>query len=77
MIARVDGRLRAHGRYDYSPIVGRPAFEWPGGKRLARLFDELELPATVPLNSAAKREQVWLTTAGAIARHYAATAAAG
>jgi len=98
MIARVDGRLRSHGRYDYSPIVGRPAFEWPGGKRLAvyvalnlehyafgegiaedlvpggsqpdvlnhswreygnrvgawrlaQLFDGLELPATVLLNS--------------------------
>lgn len=24
-----------HGRYDYSPIVDRPAFAWPGDKRLA------------------------------------------
>ena len=35
MIARADGRLRSHNRFAYSPIVGRPAFEWPGGKRLA------------------------------------------
>jgi peptidoglycan/xylan/chitin deacetylase (PgdA/CDA1 family) len=35
MIARTNGRLRSHGRYDYSPIVGRPRFEWPGGRRLA------------------------------------------
>jgi allantoinase len=27
--------LRSHGRYDYSPIVGRPDYSWPGGKRLA------------------------------------------
>jgi allantoinase len=27
--------LRGHGRYDYSPIVGRPRYDWPGGKRLA------------------------------------------
>src|ERR1044072_1876793 len=24
-----------HGRYDYSPITERPAYDWPGGKRLA------------------------------------------
>ena len=24
-----------HGRYDYLPIRGRPAYDWPGGKRLA------------------------------------------
>jgi peptidoglycan/xylan/chitin deacetylase (PgdA/CDA1 family) len=35
VIARVGGRLRTHGRYEYSPIVRRPAFEWPGGARLA------------------------------------------
>jgi peptidoglycan/xylan/chitin deacetylase (PgdA/CDA1 family) len=35
MITRANGRLRSHGRYDYSPIVARPQFEWPGGKRLA------------------------------------------
>lgn len=98
MIARESGRLRTHGRYEYSPIVGRRAFAWPRGKslavyvalnlehyafgeglveelvpgmpqpdvlnhswreygnrvgawRLARLFDELELPATVLVNS--------------------------
>ena len=27
--------LRSHDRYDYSPIVGRPDYSWPGGKRLA------------------------------------------
>lgn len=27
--------LREHGRYAYSPIVERPDFSWPGGKRLA------------------------------------------
>jgi allantoinase len=27
--------LRQHGRYGYQPIVGRPDFSWPGGKRLA------------------------------------------
>jgi peptidoglycan/xylan/chitin deacetylase (PgdA/CDA1 family) len=26
---------RSHGRYPYSPIVARPAYDWPGGKRLA------------------------------------------
>ena len=28
-------KLKRHGRYDYSPIVERPVFDWPGGKRLA------------------------------------------
>lgn len=27
--------LRTHGRYDYSGIVERPDFDWPGGARLA------------------------------------------
>ena len=27
--------LTQHGRYDYSPIVSRPGYEWPDGKRLA------------------------------------------
>jgi allantoinase len=27
--------LRSHGRYDYSPILGRPDYSWPDGKRLA------------------------------------------
>ena len=27
--------LPAHGRFDYSPIGGRPALRWPGGARLA------------------------------------------
>jgi len=27
--------IRSHGRYDYSPIVDRPDYSWPGGKRLA------------------------------------------
>jgi allantoinase len=27
--------LRSHGRYDYSPIVERPARRWPGGHGLA------------------------------------------
>jgi peptidoglycan/xylan/chitin deacetylase (PgdA/CDA1 family) len=26
---------RRHDRYPYSPITGRPAYDWPGGKRLA------------------------------------------
>jgi hypothetical protein len=30
--------LRSHGRYDYSPIVKRPDYSWPGGKRLAVHF---------------------------------------
>lgn len=28
-------KLKAHGRYRYSPISGRPHYRWPGGKRLA------------------------------------------
>jgi peptidoglycan/xylan/chitin deacetylase (PgdA/CDA1 family) len=28
-------KLPHHGRFDYSPIVERPNFDWPGGKRLA------------------------------------------
>jgi allantoinase len=28
-------KLKRHGRYDYSPIIERPVFDWPGGKRLA------------------------------------------
>lgn len=31
-------KLPTHGRYDYSPITGRPAYSWPGGKRLAVYF---------------------------------------
>lgn len=27
--------LRNHGRFDYSPIIRRPDYSWPGGKRLA------------------------------------------
>lgn len=27
--------VRSHNRYPYSPIAGRPAYDWPGGKRLA------------------------------------------
>lgn len=30
--------LPSHGRYDYSPIIHRPDFAWPGGKRLAVYF---------------------------------------
>ncbi len=26
---------RSHGRYPYSPISARPAYDWPGGERLA------------------------------------------
>jgi peptidoglycan/xylan/chitin deacetylase (PgdA/CDA1 family) len=28
----------SHGRYEYSPIVGRPAYLWPNGARLAVYF---------------------------------------
>jgi allantoinase len=35
MITRTNGLLRSHGRYDYSPIVARARFDWPGAKRLA------------------------------------------
>jgi hypothetical protein len=27
--------LAEHGRYDYSALIDRPRFEWPGGKKLA------------------------------------------
>ena len=27
--------LRQHDRYPYSPIVERPVYDWPGGRRLA------------------------------------------
>ena len=27
--------LPSHGRFDFSPIVDRPDYSWPGGKRLA------------------------------------------
>jgi allantoinase len=27
--------LRSHGRYEFRPIVDRPDFTWPGGRRLA------------------------------------------
>ena len=27
--------LQGHGRYDYHPIAGRPAYDWPEGRRLA------------------------------------------
>jgi len=33
-----DLMLPTHGRYEYSPIVARPAFRWPGGARLAVYF---------------------------------------
>ena len=28
-------KLPGHSRYGYSPIVNRPDYAWPGGKRLA------------------------------------------
>lgn len=28
-------QLRSHNRFEYSPIVDRPEYNWPGGKRLA------------------------------------------
>jgi peptidoglycan/xylan/chitin deacetylase (PgdA/CDA1 family) len=30
--------LPSHGRFRYRPIVGRPPFAWPGGRRLAVYF---------------------------------------
>ena len=27
--------MQEHGRYRYSPITARPAYDWPGGRRLA------------------------------------------
>ena len=32
------GKLPAHGRYEHSSIFGRPAYDWPNGKRLAVYF---------------------------------------
>lgn len=31
-------RLPSHGRYEHSSIFSRPAYDWPGGKRLAVYF---------------------------------------
>ena len=31
-------KLMNHGRYDYSPLRGRPDYAWPGGRRLAVYF---------------------------------------
>ncbi|MBS0219287.1 MAG: polysaccharide deacetylase family protein [Proteobacteria bacterium] len=31
-------KLAHHGRYDYSPLRGRPDYEWPRGKKLAVYF---------------------------------------
>jgi len=31
----VQRALKENIRYPYSPITGRPNFDWPGGKRLA------------------------------------------
>ena len=36
MIGRME--IGQHGRYDYSPIIDRPDYSWPGGKRLAAYF---------------------------------------
>ena len=30
--------LKKHNRYEYSPIIDRPDYDWPGGKRLAVYF---------------------------------------
>ena len=30
--------LKKHNRYDYSPIIERPDYDWPDGKRLAVYF---------------------------------------
>ena len=32
------GKLPAHGRYEHSSIFSRPAYDWPGGKKLAVYF---------------------------------------
>ena len=32
------GRLPTHSRYEHSSIFGRPAYDWPNGKRLAVYF---------------------------------------
>lgn len=31
-------KLQHHGRYDYSPLRGRPDYSWPDGRRLAVYF---------------------------------------
>jgi peptidoglycan/xylan/chitin deacetylase (PgdA/CDA1 family) len=31
-------KLKSHGRYDYTPLRGRPDYSWPDGKRLAVYF---------------------------------------
>jgi peptidoglycan/xylan/chitin deacetylase (PgdA/CDA1 family) len=31
-------KLKGHGRYDYSPLRGRPDYSWPAGRRLAVYF---------------------------------------
>jgi len=31
-------KLKKHNRYDYSPIIDRPNYDWPDGKRLAVYF---------------------------------------
>ena len=31
-------KLPGHGRYDYVPIIKRPVYDWPEGKRLAVFF---------------------------------------
>ena len=31
-------KIRGHGRYDYSPLRGRPDYSWPDGRRLAVYF---------------------------------------
>ena len=31
-------KLKKHNRYDYSPIIDRPDYDWPDGKRLAVYF---------------------------------------
>jgi peptidoglycan/xylan/chitin deacetylase (PgdA/CDA1 family) len=37
-IAMSDRILPTHGRYEYSPIIGRPGFRWPGDRKLAVYF---------------------------------------
>jgi hypothetical protein len=37
----------SHGRYPYSPISERPAYDWPGSKHLAAYVGLLPA-ATVP-----------------------------
>ena len=38
MASAKDLPLPTHGRYEYSSIVGRPDFRWPGGAKLAVYF---------------------------------------